>query len=626
MLEQARRVISEMNLDIDILKVIQTPDAIYEARKAAEQGAGIIVARGVQAAFIREYTNIPLAEIVLTGQEIALILASAKALVPDIKHPQIALIGIKSMFSDVTYFGELFDITLKTYFMESLEQASEKVDQAIKDGADVLVGGETVKGLASRRNFPAQFINSTEESLRAALTMAQNMSMSAEVEKKFAAQFETVLENSANGILEINTDKKITVTNRAMENLIKKPASRLKGLPLEKVLPELAMKYVDDILEGRRDVFTTSVFAGVVPVMLTVTPVQYENRIRGAIISCYRNASVRQGDIDVLHSYYLKGYVAKGQFSDIRSSGKEMTYCVELAKMYALSKKPVLIRGEAGTERDFLAQCIHNNSAYKAGPFVAVNCSGMNEQMQMDRIFGNPEASDPEIQKGALAIGNLGTVLIGEVEKLTPVCQYRLYRAIRYEALIRNDLERSQTLDNRIIVTISANLDEYVKQGLFREDLYYLLNSLVVEIPPLRKRPEDIRAIAEECKTVFSRKYARFPRISEDAMEELQKFSWPGNELQLEAFCERMLLTTSKKTVTGDFVRFLLKELYPEPEERQDDGTKIIYQSPEAAELAGLLEKYRGNRTAAAKALGISTTTLWRRMKKYGIVNKYDLI
>lgn len=626
MLEQARKVIQEKNADIDILKVIKTSDSVYEARKAMEQGAGIIVARGVQAAYIREYTNIPVAEIILTGQEIALMVVAAKKLIPEKKHPQIALIGFESMFSDTSYFDELFGITLKTYFMKSMEQAAEKVELAIAEGADVLLGGDTVNSLASQRNFPSCFINSTEESIRSALAMAEHMALSAETEKTYAAQFETVLDNANNGIFEIDEKRKITIINRTVEELLKKSAEKVNGEALESFFPELDIKYVNDVLEGRRDMFTTSTYLAGIPMMITVAPVQYEEKICGAIISCYRYISAQKSSTDELHSHYLKGYVAKARFSDMRITGKEMEYCVELSRMYALSKSPVLIRGEGGTEKEFLAQCIHNNSSYKTGPFVTINCSGMSEQMQMDRIFGNPASEDIGIQKGGLAVGDLGTVLIAEIEKLTPVCQYRLYRAIRYEDLIQNDLERSQTLDNRIIATTSVDLGQLVKEGRFREDLYYLLNGLVVEIPPLRKRKEDIRSIVEECRAKFSRRYAKFPKISEDAMEALMEFPWPGNELQLETFCERMLLTTMKKTIAGDFVHFLLNELYPQTESEQEDGKTVIYQHPEAAELQTLLEKYRGNRSAVAKEMGISTTTLWRRMKKYGIINRYDLL
>ena len=625
MLEQARNVIREDELDIDILKVIKTSDSVYEARQAVEQGAEVVLARGVQAAFIRQYTNIPVAELTLTGQEIGLMIASAKKKVPDKKCPQIALIGFKNMFSDTTYADELFDIRLKFYDITAIEQAAEKVNLAIQEGADVLIGGDTVNALAAQKGIPAQFIDSTEESIRSAIGVAKKMILTAEAEKNFTAQFETVLDNSYNGILEIDENKEIMIVNRAGEELFHKKASQLEGTALEKVIPELEQRYIDDVLSGKRDSFMTSVYVAGVPMMLTAAPIQYENKIRGAIISLYRNASVRKNDADELHSYYLKGYVAHAHFSDIRITGKEMEYCVELSKMYALSKNPVLICGEDGIDKEKLAQCIHNNSSYKAGPFVAVNCSGMTEQMQVDRLFGNPDAEDESMKKGALAIGDHGTIVISEIEKLSLLCQYRLYRAIRYDSLIQNDLERSQTLDNRIIAITGADLYQYVEQGRFRQDLYYLLNSLTVEIPPLRKRPQDIRAIVEDCRVRFTKRYARFPKIAEDAMEALAGFGWQGNEIQLESFCERLFLTSPKKTITSDYVYFLLDTLYPVKERISEDGTTVIYQHPEAARLTELLEKHQGNRSAVAKELGISTTTLWRRMKKYGVINKYDL-
>lgn len=610
MLEQARNVIREDELDIDILKVIKTSDSVYEARQAVEQGAEVVLARGVQAAFIRQYTNIPVAELTLTGQEIGLMIASAKKKVPDKKCPQIALIGFKNMFSDTTYADELYDIRLKFYDITAIEQAAEKVDLAIQEGADVLLGGDTVNALAAQKGIPAQFIDSTEESIRSAIGVAKKMILTAEAEKNFTAQFETVLDNSYNGILEIDENKEIMIVNRAGEELFHKKASQLEGTALEKVIPELEQRYIDDVLSGKRDSFMTSVYVAGVPMMLTAAPIQYENKIRGAIISLYRNASVRKNDADELHSYYLKGYVAHAHFSDIRITGKEMEYCVELSKMYALSKNPVLICGEDGTDKEKLAQCIHNNSSYKAGPFVAVNCSGMTEQMQVDRLFGNPDAEDESMKKGALAISDHGTIVISEIEKLSLLCQYRLYRAIRYDSLIQNDLERSQTLDNRIIAITGADLYQYVEQGRFRQDLYYLLNSLTVEIPPIRKRPQDIRAIVEDCRVRFTKRYARFPKIAEDAMEALAGFGWQGNEIQLESFCERLFLTSPKKTITSDYVYFLLDTLYPVKERISEDGTTVIYQHPEAARLTELLEKHQGNRSAVAKELGISTTTL----------------
>ena len=350
MLEQAKRVIEEDGRDIDILKVIKTSDSVYEARQAVELGAEVILARGVQVAFIRQYTNIPVAELTLTGQEIGLMITSAKKKVPEKKHPRIALIGFRNMFSDMTYADELFDVELKFYNITAIEQAAEKVDLAIKENADILMGGDTVNALAAQKGFPGQLIDSTEESIRSAIAVAKKMIRTAEAEKNYIAQFETVLDNTYNGILEIDEQKKIMIVNKAGEDLFRKKAEELQGTALEKVLPELETRYIDEVLDGRRDAFMASVYVQGMPMMLTAASIQYENRIRGGIISVYRNTSVRKNvNTEELHSHYLKGYVAHAHFSDLRINSKEMEYCVELSKMYALSRRPALILGEGNS-------------------------------------------------------------------------------------------------------------------------------------------------------------------------------------------------------------------------------------------------------------------------------------
>lgn len=621
MLEQAKKVIEEEQMDISILKVIKTADSVYEAREAVENGAGIIVARGVQASFIKAYTNVPLVEIALTGQEIGLLITKAKKMLKK-ECPQIAIIGYENMYHNMSYFDEIFQIKLKTYFIDKIEQAKEMVERAIVEGADCLIGGDTVVALGEEREIPVFFIDSTEDSIRNALQIAKKMSYTAEAEKSHAAQLEAVLDSSANGVIKINEKKEITIINKMVEELLKKKSNHIEGKSLDKAVPELDMEYVDAVLLGKRDTYTTSVHVNGVPVMITTSPIQYEDRIIGAILSCFRLTSRENVNTDQSRTMYLRGYAAKANFSDLNVASQKMKQAAELAKMYALSSRPVLIYGEKGTEKEVIAQCIHNNSAYKSGPFVAVNVGGMTEQMQIDKLFGNPLSEDESIKKGAMALGDLGTVLIEEVENLTLVCQYRLYRAIQYASLIQNDLERSQTLDNRVMVTATKNLSLLVREGAFREDLYYLLNSLVVELPPLRERAEDIEVLIQKYRSDFSKKYSRFLKITEGARKCLINYPWEGNKVQLEAFCERMFLTTQKKTISEDFVQALLDELYPEVKDNKSEEMIVIYKHPEAARIASLLEKCHGSRSAVAKELGISTTTLWRRMKKYGIMDK----
>lgn len=621
MLAQAQKIIEDEQLDIDFLKVIQTADAVFEARNAVENGAGIIVARGLQASFIKTYTNIPVAEIVMTGQEMARLIRKAKDVLNKEK-PCIAIIGFENMFCDMSYFEEIFDITLKIFFLKALDGTAEAIREALLAGADLLIGGEVLQGLAGQQGVPSLYIESTGDSIRNALDVAYRMKYTAESEKSQAAQFETVLDTAANGVIKVNRNMEITNINRRVEKLLNKKADQVIGRKLPEIVPELEENYLTAILAGKRDTLSTTVRICNTSVMVTVTPIQYEDYISGAILTCHHMESPEGMDASKYRQMFLSGYLARHQFGDLKPTSPGMKECISTAKIYALSSKPVLIYGETGTEKEVLAQCIHNNSVYKNGPFISVNVSGMDEQMQMDRLFGNPGSSDESIQKGALAIGNLGTVMISEVDRLSPVCQYRLYRAIQYESLIQNDLERSQTLENRLIITALRNLAVCVNEGTFRKDLYYLLNGLVINIPPLRERPEDIEETINQCRKAFNKKYSKYLTISDEAMDLLKAYSWNGNSVQLDSFCERMFLMTPKKIIREDYVQFLLDDLYPVVDTSGQETKMVVYKHPEAARITELLDKYRGNRAAAAKELGVSTTTLWRHMKKYGINDK----
>ncbi len=617
MLEQARKVIREENMDISILKVIKTSDAVYEARNAVADGAGIIVARGVQASHIRDYTDIPVAEIESSAQELGLLIKKARQILKK-EHPVIAVIGYRNTYSDMSYFDEIFNIRLKTYFFDEIGEAESAVNRAADDGAELVIGGDIVNELARQKGIPGLFLESTEDSIRNALKVAQRMSYTAEVERNHIAQFETLLDTSFNGIIKIDSSKRITIVNQPAEMILGDREESLTGKKLQDVIPQLSEPLIDSILNGARDMTSTTVYIGENPLMVTAGPIRAEDEITGAILSCSRLTGILRTDRDKSGAIYRKGYRARAHFSDSEMNSSEMRQCVDMGKIFALSSNPVLIYGGSGTGKEAFAECIHNNSAYKAGPFVNVNLGGMTEEMQMERLFGNPKADDETLKKGALSISDQGTLVISEAEGLSMPVQYRLYRALRHKTLIQNDLERSQILNNRIIVTASENLEDRVRDGEFREDLFYLLNSLVIRIPPLKDRKKDIEAIVIRAKKRFAEKYSRFLRFPEDAMEVLFQYDWPGNENQLEAFLERLFLTAPKKTVSSAYVRQLLEELYPR-KIRRADGTQVVYRDPEAVRLTEVLKQCNGSRARAAKELGISTTTLWRRMKKYGV-------
>lgn len=617
MLKQAKKVIQEEHLEIHSLKVIETVDTIAEARKVVEDGAEIIVARGAQALYIKSYTEIPLVEIKLTGQELGLLIKKAKQLILK-PVPSITIIGHKNMYSDMSYFEEIFDIKLQTIFINNIDQIESAIEHAITMGTDLLIGGDVVNRLARQKGIPSLFVESTEDSIRDALKIARQMSYTAETEKRHIAQFEAVLDASFNAIIKIDIQKNVTIVNPPFETLIGKRANQLLGKNILEIVPEIGEQMIDSILNGKRDSINLSVRFRDNPTMLTIAPIRTQDEISGAILSCYLLTKSTKHVTDKSRIMYLKGYNAIHHFSDLDTENEAMKKCVELGKIYALSSQPVLICGECGTNKEIFAQCIHNNSAYKEGPFITLNLSAMTDEMQMKYLFGNPNATDQIQKKGALAASETGTLLISEIEALAPITQSRLYRALRYKILIQNDAENFQSINNRLIVTTSAKLIDYVKAGSFREDLYYLIQGLVVHIPPLRHRKEDIKKTISNAKNAFAEQYSRFLTFPEGSIEVLLNYEWPGNEIQLTSFLERLFLTAPHKSINEAYVRYLLNELYPDQHHTPESAP--IYYQPEAEQLKALLAKHHGSRKKIAEELGISTTTLWRHMKKYGII------
>ncbi len=604
MLSQLNTVLEEktaLKADILVAKTIETTNAIEEARSAVDQGAHIIIARGVQAKMIYDYLKIPVVEVVMTTQELGLLVLEAKKIIKK-ENPRIAIVTFHNTVGDMTYFNELFDVTLVPYYPSDVEEMEQMVKEAVKEGADLIIGGDRVERIVKQYDIPSLFSLSTEDSIRNALDIAEKMSYTADIEKEFNAQVETILDTTFNGIIKINKEKQILIINRMMEELLRKKADAVVGRNLKEYVP-LEDDYVERVLEGRQDSCLTSIQLKDTPLMVMIAPIKLDEEIIGAIVSCHKLKNVLNPKIQTVQEMYLSGHVAKRYFEQFYSKDQKMKDTIELAKKYALSKFPVLIYGEDELECSRFAQSIHNNSLRRNFPFVSINCAHLDDEQQME----------------ALDAGKHGTVYVREIDKMSLACQYQLFKAVSSHNALFNDLDRTKQYDIRLIASSKQNLQKLVKSGIFRDDLYFAMNALVLNIPPLRNRPKDIEYLVKQYLKNFKEDYSRYLNIDMDAMHELCSYSWDGGSTQLEAFCERLFLSSEKKNIDGAMVKGLLELLYPDIETVNGVEKLVVYRKPEAEELIHLLEKYSGSRSKVARELGISTTTLWRKMKKYGV-------
>lgn len=625
MVPMAEKVVKDMNVEIACLKAISSVDVVNEARLAVEAGAKIVIARGYQAKMIKQYTNIPLIEMKLHAQEIGLLLQKAKLMVKK-EHPVIALIAFDNMLCDVSYMEELFGVTLKVAVMKRSEETPGILDKMEAYHPDLVIGGEITCNEAERRGYLTLFYRATEESIKEALESARAMAFATEIEKQNTAQFETVLDTSFNGIVKVNMHGNIIVVNKLVEKLIGKEKEDVVGCALTEVFPQIDMDLVGRILKGESENLSTSISLGNKAFMLLMAPIEYDEVINGAIITLHQIADGARGAKRESNKMLLHGFSAKTDFGSIYTENVSMKKVLEDAKTFALSESPILIYGQVGIEDYLIAEAVHNNSNRKAGPYVSINMRGMDKEHQMEELFRRePVESQRDMAgKGAMIKADHGTLFIKGMEHLTLRVQHQILRTMLSRAQMRTDAQPIDALDVRIIGSSKVNLKQMVQQGTFSEEFYYMLQGLTLKVPSLNQRVEDLRHYFDREIGRYSEMYNRHLKITDGGYQKLAKLPWNGNTIQLKAFCERLVLSTEKRVVDEIVLQKLFEELYPEMKETKGESRMVIYRSPESIELSEILERCHGNRNLAAKELGISTTTLWRRMKKYGVEAKYD--
>ena len=624
--DMAKEVLAENPGNISLLKKIEGgPDAVAEARKAVSDGITIIIARGRQARLIEQYTNITVIHIVLTAQEMGLLVMDLKEKIGK-EHPRIGLVGDPNMFCDTTCFDQLFGVQLFRYYLDEGYNFQKVLTDGIFEELDGIIGGADV--LAYTKNFrndniASGYFYSTMESVRNAIIQAEALYQAIQKEKSNSVRFAAAMEGAVNGMLQVDKKGAITVMNHAMELMLRQSITDVKGKAVTAVLGDMDKKEVEKVLGSTKETYCSIACIGRERVMIMMTPIVIADQADGAIISCNKiKRPVSADETKRMKDQYLCGYIAKHSFSDIEYLSQGMPKTVQLAKCYAISDSPVIIWGNPGDEREEMAQAIHNHSLRKSGAYISVNIAGLSDEAQIDLLFGkrflNPDSR--EQTKGALLAAENGTLCINALDKMGTRTQYFLNNIIQNNTLLYNDLDRIQNVNTRLIGTTTKDMRKLLEMGLFRDDLYYAFCSMALRIPPLRERKQDIERLVTIYISHYVEKYSTFHVLTDNAKRILIEYSWKGNLVQLKHFCERCVLTSGRRIMTDRYVMELLEELYGR--EEQVPGLEAGNRNMKEADRELLyltLQKYNGNKTLTAKALDISTTTLWRRLKKYGI-------
>lgn len=306
----------------------------------------------------------------------------------------------------------------------------------------------------------------------------------------------------------------------------------------------------------------------------------------------------------------------------IITQNPKMQKILETAKQIASTDCNVIITGESGTGKELLARYIHYNSLRKNGPFVAVNCGVFSEELLANELFGHEKGAftgATATKRGLIEMADKGTLFLDEITEMSPSMQAKLLRVIQEREFLRLGGTTPIKVDVRFIAATNKDLKALIKEGKFREDLYYRLCVVSFELPPLAERKEDIPLLAY----YFLKKYSALMKkevkeISPLALEILMNYDYPGNVRELENIIERgVALATGDTLEPGHLpedLQFLKIKTF-----RKKEGRYPTLEEQEKEYILWILKEVGGNKTLAAEILGIDRVSLWRKLKKYGI-------
>ncbi len=306
---------------------------------------------------------------------------------------------------------------------------------------------------------------------------------------------------------------------------------------------------------------------------------------------------------------------------DLTSKSPLMQRLFEVLPAIAASPSTVLILGETGTGKERVARTIHSLSSRNCGPFIAVNCGALPDTLLESELFGYKAGAFTGAHKdkpGRFAAAKGGTLFLDEIAEVSPALQVRLLRVLQERTYEPLGATHSETADVRVVTATNKDLAEQVRRGSFREDLYYRVNVVRVELPPLRRRKEDIPLLVDEFIARFNRLQRKFVQgISPEALSLLMAHPWPGNIRELENAIERAFVLCRKGLIG---IAHLPRELtFCEATAAGEADIRSAHDILDAQAIRGALERNAFNRLAAARELGIHKTTLFRRIKKLGI-------
>jgi len=443
-----------------------------------------------------------------------------------------------------------------------------------------------------------------------------------EQKNNISLPMDVILDSIADGVFTIDTEKNITSFNKAAERITGIPRKHAIGQKCFDVLHanicqsacalEKTLKTGKEIIDRPINVLNSE--SKTIPISISTAVLKDKNgKVIGGV-ETFRDLS----SLEELKKEISKQYT----FQDIISKDHEIQKIFDVLPDIAESDSTVLIQGPSGSGKELFARAIHNLSNRKDNPYIVVNCGALPDTLLESELFGYVKGAFTDAKKdkpGRFALAEGGTLFLDEVAELSTALQVKLLRVLQQKEYEPLGVSRPRKANVRIITATNQDLSQLLARGTFREDLYYRLNVIKIELPPLSKRREDIPLLVDHFIHQFNlTKGKKITGISDKSMNLMMKYEFPGNVRELENLIEHAFVLCHGHKIRlehlpKEFIEQLKEEIIPAV--KQADRLK----SAEATVIIDVLKKHAGNRTKAAKELGIDKSTLWRKIKKYNI-------
>lgn len=623
-------IVSDLQREIpEAIEVVpaRITDAAEVSRGLIRSGAVVLVARGGTALSLKSnnlegFDGIPVVDVPVTAYDVLRAIAESKK-----KAQWTCVLAYPNMIEGIesvrNYLGsqiEVIPITAEANLHKIMRgEAAEK---------DIcFVGGAITCEIASSCGYQSVLIRSGRPAVAHALREACRIARVQQQESEKRYRLRAVLDSMEDGIIVTDSNGVPEIWNtKAAKLLLAEGVIRNPDFPVALLEGAISRGLVTGTPEDSVVRLPSGAHA-----VVSVSPVSADRKAKGLLLNLRDAVRVEALEHKVRGDIHSLGLVATKRFSDVVGRSDRLRQTVATAEAFSLVDATVLILGESGTGKEIYAQAIHNASARRNGPYVALNCAALPESLLESELFGYAggafTGATKEGKPGLFEMAHKGTLLLDEISELSLGLQGKLLRVLQERQGRRVGGDRVIPIDVRILAATNKDLVGMVRKGHFREDLFFRLDVLRLNMPPLRARPGDIEPLFTHFVSRYSRELNLVPvTLTPEALSFLETYSWPGNVRELQNVVQRCLAVCAGQALSAEELRRMLQTdrdcAFDDMRPMMANSTVKELQNGRREfseiDIYDALTKAGGSVSKAAKVLGVHRTTLWRRLNKLG--------